>query len=685
MGRQGFRLILWAFLHELATSSTLNRLNSQTQHSLQPSSTTQLGLTLSSTAVQDFQVSRPPPIASVTVDPQADKDAKAVARRGATSVIMSVNLTNGVLSLHSGGYSHKSQVHQGEVPVAWAHYNNSQFETGWAFLSVHSTEDSRVSRDVTMYAAGYIEGLLSAQQIRDFQHNANVLMAHDEAKHHALENIRDLFSKNLNTICNYSGMKIGTVLVDKTAPADPWWRQARYALLQAWGTLDAYNTQLDRVGGQPMSMVDLMVLNSDGETPELEMAYDFQETLLRQSPADDADNSTDGEAFLQRSTQRRNGHPHGSVFLSPRAVQAQRANQMRRLDEKAWRNIKESAGRCSALVRVTEGNRDIMVGHTTFSDYSEMNRIFKYYDLPVGSDAVRKMGFSSYPGVAGSTDDYYLLDSGLVITETTISMLTDEPYDKIKDSNTSVPDFMRIMISNRLAKTGKDWTDLMTKSATGTYSSQWMVVDYNKFVPGKPLVNGTLSVIEQVPGLSHTADMSMWLQTKRYWGSENRPWYKDIRDSVGATEAEEMHGELFSADKNPRAKVFAATAPQVRSLAEMRTEMQRNRWPHEVGVGLYSAPYHAISARGDLDKESPNPNGGVDSKVTNRCLAKLLQCNAISGPTHDTQKVFKWTDKNGKELFPGSPHDGLPDSWGFGWVRMTPDGASSLQDLSCDA
>merc|ERR1719327_25710 len=143
---------------------------------------------------------------------------------------------------------------------------------------------------------------------------------------------------------------------------------------------------------------------------------------------------------------------------------------MRKLDDRAWRKIKQTSGRCSALVRLTPDNRDIFMGHTTFSDYSEMNRIWKYYDFPLEDTKSVKMGFSSYPGVAGSTDDYYLM-----VTGTTISMLSDEPYDKLDDNGTFVPDYMRIMIANRLAKTGKDWVDVMERSATGTYSSQWMV------------------------------------------------------------------------------------------------------------------------------------------------------------------------------------------------------------------
>eukprot|EP00419_Tripos_fusus_P077957 CAMPEP_0172888406 /NCGR_PEP_ID=MMETSP1075-20121228/136334_1 /TAXON_ID=2916 /ORGANISM="Ceratium fusus, Strain PA161109" /LENGTH=93 /DNA_ID=CAMNT_0013742277 /DNA_START=1 /DNA_END=278 /DNA_ORIENTATION=- len=93
------------------------------------------------------------------------------------------------------------------------------------------------------------------------------------------------------------------------------------------------------------------------------------------------------------------------------------------------------------------------------------------------------------------------------------------------------------MLANRLARSGQDWVELMRKSATGTYSSQWMVVDYNKFKPGTPPAEGTLFIIEQVPGLQASKDMTSRLKEKGYWSSENRPWFKEVRDSIGANEA----------------------------------------------------------------------------------------------------------------------------------------------------
>mmetsp|Transcript_161013 Transcript_161013/g.283761 ORF Transcript_161013/g.283761 Transcript_161013/m.283761 type:complete len:689 (+) Transcript_161013:103-2169(+) len=632
----------------------------------------------------DFLAVKPSMLADINVDKQSDEDAKSVAFQGATTMMVSADLDSGALHLHP---AKALGAHQ--VPVAWVSYNNTVQKNGWSYLSAAASKDPRVSRDLKMYAAGFLEGLTSAQQIRDFQHNANLLIKKDEAKHNAMGAIHALFDKELKTIVQKANMK--GPMSDDTTPSDPFWQQARYALMQSWGMMDAYNRQVDHVKGTPVSLVDLIILNSDGETPELEVAYDMQEYLLRESErdgdADAADTDGDGKVFLQRHTRHAQ---HLLKYKQPEVMAERRRSMLRagriaadrehnlmNLDDNAWRKIKQSSGRCSALVRLTNDNKDLMVGHTTFSDYAEMTRIFKYYDFPLGDNVVQKMGFSSYPGVAGSTDDYYLLDSGLVVTETTISMLTDEPYDKLDDNGTMVPDFMRIMIANRLAKTGKDWVDVMKKSATGTYSSQWMVVDYNLFEPGKNLSNGTLWVIEQTPGINHARDMTSMLQSQGYWSSENRAWFKEVRDSIGATEAEDLHGALFSADHNPRANIFKATAPEVQTLMDMRSEMQRNRWPHEVDGGPTNEPDHAIAARGDLAKDRPDPNGGVDAKVTNFCLARQLQCDAISGPTHESQKPFKWTDSNGKELYPDAPHDGLPDLWNFDWVRMTLAGEAS--------
>jgi hypothetical protein len=111
-------------------------------------------------------------------------------------------------------------------------------------------------------------------------------------------------------------------------------------------------------------MVDLLILSSDGETPELETAYDMEEVVLRQSQrGGDSDDSDSKDSFLQRRVK----HVDAALFHQNTR---KRKEELNNLNDKVWRRIKRASGRCSALVRLTKDNEDLMVGHTTFSDYA---------------------------------------------------------------------------------------------------------------------------------------------------------------------------------------------------------------------------------------------------------------------------------------------------------------------------
>lgn len=72
---------------------------------------------------------------------------------------------------------------------------------------------------------------------------------------------------------------------------------------------------------------------------------------------------------------------------------------------------------CSALIKVTPDFSDIMVGHSSWFVYGNMNRIYKTYTLPVaqsGSGAYHSVvsSFSSYFGYLESLDDFYMSTTG---------------------------------------------------------------------------------------------------------------------------------------------------------------------------------------------------------------------------------------------------------------------------------
>lgn len=81
-------------------------------------------------------------------------------------------------------------------------------------------------------------------------------------------------------------------------------------------------------------------------------------------------------------------------------------------------------------------------------------------------------------------DDFYMARStNLAVIETTINIYNHDLYRNIKPQ--TVSEWMRVIIANRLARTGREWTDLFFMYNDGTYNNQWMIADYKQFTPGQ--------------------------------------------------------------------------------------------------------------------------------------------------------------------------------------------------------
>ncbi|KAK8765066.1 hypothetical protein V5799_032324, partial [Amblyomma americanum] len=77
------------------------------------------------------------------------------------------------------------------------------------------------------------------------------------------------------------------------------------------------------------------------------------------------------------------------------------------------------------------------------------------------------------------------------------------------------------------------------------YNNQWMVVDYKKFVPGQPLPDGLLYVLEQLPASEFIFNMS------------------------GSPEQVKKFGDWFTYDKTPRALIFKRDHGKVHDMDSM--------------------------------------------------------------------------------------------------------------------
>jgi hypothetical protein len=497
-----------------------------------------------------------------------------------------------------------------------------------------------------------------------FYSNFYQTMMKDQTAAGSIERIKKVFHDELEFVKTNSNFHPGAVSVE---PPDPYWKHMRYLFIQMWGVKDGYNFVAMNKGVRQLDMMDMMVINTHAELPELLQAYSPDAVKKREEYQKDP-------VFLQGGQRGRQGGRQLRGERGPAKNQSipSATNVSDQAVDDDWELRLTKHGHCSALVRVAPEIKDILIGHTTWADYAKMTRIFKYYNFPLPGayTQTKVMGFSSYPGCISSTDDFYMLDSGLVVLDTSLEILNADLYDRVAEfpANAHVPDFMHIMTANRMAETATHWGVLLSERNSGTDNAQWMIIDYNRFTPKKPLLDGTFWVVEQVPGMTYKKDMTAWLRDKGYWASYNRPYFDGIRKVSGHTEAEKLHGPLYSYDNGPRATIFKTLAPLAEHLMDMRNLMDRNAWPGE-GV-LPNSPGHAISARMDLSF-SKIPNGGIDSKLVNRCLFRSMQCQCISGPSHETQKPFSWMD-GGMETMKGWPHMGLPDLWNFGWIQMSP-------------
>lgn len=224
------------------------------------------------------------------------------------------------------------------------------------------------------------------------------------------------------------------------------------------------------------------------------------------------------------------------------------------------------SGSCSALIKILPKNEDLYVAHDTWNSYQSMLRILKKYNFgyhwttgPKGGQKVvpgQILTFSGYPGVVYSGDDFTLSSAGLAITETTIGNSNKNLWKFVKPHGKVLEGF-RSMIANRLSRNGKMWSKIFARRNSGTYNNQWMVVDYKKFKPGKPLpTKGLLWILEQLPGHVHMEDLTHVLASKSYWPSYNTPYYKDIFNMSGSPANVKKFGDWFTYDKTPRALIF---------------------------------------------------------------------------------------------------------------------------------
>ncbi len=154
-----------------------------------------------------------------------------------------------------------------------------------------------------------------------------------------------------------------------------------------------------------------------------------------------------------------------------------------------------------------------------------------------------------------------------------------------------------------------------------------MVIDLNKYSPGQPIVRDTFWIIEQIPGMTRSADMSSFLAENNYWPSFNQAYFADIYAVSGLPLPSSINGQGGDYINSPRFKIFTRDQAQVTTMAGMMHILQYNDWQHDpLQLG---SPDNGIASRYDLLQDKALAFGGIDSKARVQFEISQLQVSNL--------------------------------------------------------
>lgn len=310
--------------------------------------------------------------------------------------------------------------------------------------------------------------------------------------------------------------------------------------------------------------------------------------------------------------------------------------------------------------------------------------------------------FSAYAGTLTSTDDFYITSEKLMITETTLEVIDVNLYKAARNEENYIPNFLRVKAASEYSKTAENWIHQLCTYNTGTYSSQWIAVDYKVFdkmlekdsnarktnlrkmeVDADILSKskGLIVVMEQVPNSMSVHDLSKTLLENSYFAGFNKALFQETNKDLNTNLIEEMYGEGFSYKRSPRAILLNAIEYKVNNISSFKNALMYNGYKmnnvenpfHLLDDPSFENPALGISSRYDLSI-GQNPFGATDFKMTNREFIDNMSAIFHHGPTSSNSTPnsyltpFKWSNLSNEKDY---SHEGLPDTLDFPFIKVS--------------
>lgn len=279
-------------------------------------------------------------------------------------------------------------------------FNDTLMSSGWGVLNVVTS--SSASDNDQFYAAGFLEGVLTANRIWQMNHNLWSFYFPNSPLGQPPAVYSNFFEKQERWM---RGMIASN-------PTSPLWIQAGFIQQQFDGLVDGYRSVYPAKTNQYyLSRFAFYMLNGAGDLLDLMSAL---------------------EPEVHYKDWRKMSAEDFEIYFNSRSL-------------------------CSALIKVTGDYSDLFAGHSSWFVFPAMNRIFKHYTFNVQASfvAAKSLSFSSYPGFLESLDDFYIMDSGLTMVQTTNSIYNQTLYDFVQPE--SLLAWHRVRMANHLATDGPAW------------------------------------------------------------------------------------------------------------------------------------------------------------------------------------------------------------------------------------
>lgn len=176
---------------------------------------------------------------------------------------------------------------------------------------------------------------------------------------------------------------------------------------------------------------------------------------------------------------------------------------------------------CSAFAATGDATSDgqIVIGHDTWYSYSDGQHWDVIFD--VASEKGYRFRYQGAGGVLWSGMDWYLNETGLIVTETTI----DGQEEKNPEG---IPVFARIMTAIQYADSIDKLLEIMTTDNNGAYANEWLIGD------AKTGEIASLQLGTTVWDINRTFN--------GFFGSSNYTWGAKLREAIGAESPDPTSG-----------------------------------------------------------------------------------------------------------------------------------------------